>query len=66
MATLRLPQPPHAHRRAHAAVRARHSGEVTDIVEKEMYSFVDRMNGDALTCGPKNTPALCARRSSTI
>ena len=27
-------------------------GEVTDIVEKEMYSFTDSMNGDQLTLRP--------------
>ena len=27
-------------------------GEVTDIVEKEMYSFTDSMNGDQLTLPP--------------
>ena len=31
------------------ALFVRGLGEVTDIVEKEMYSFVDSMNGDALT-----------------
>ncbi len=30
-------------------------GEVTDIVEKEMYSFVDAMNGDALSLRPEGT-----------
>jgi histidyl-tRNA synthetase len=33
-------------------------GEVTDIVEKEMYSFVDAMNGDALTLRPENTAGV--------
>ncbi len=33
-------------------------GEVTDIVEKEMYSFVDSMNGEALTLRPENTSAV--------
>ena len=33
-------------------------GEVTDVVEKEMYSFVDRMNGDALTLRPENTAGV--------
>ena len=27
-------------------------GEVTDIVEKEMYTFVDQMNGESLTLRP--------------
>jgi len=30
-------------------------GEVTDIVEKEMYSFVDAMNGDPLSLRPEGT-----------
>ncbi len=34
-------------------------GEVTDIVEKEMYTFADR-NGDSLTLRPENT-ACCVR-----
>ncbi len=33
-------------------------GEVTDIVEKEMYSFVDTMNGDQLTLRPECTSAV--------
>ena len=33
-------------------------GEVTDVVEKEMYSFVDKMNGDALTLRPENTAGV--------
>jgi histidyl-tRNA synthetase len=33
-------------------------GEVTDIVEKEMYSFVDRLNGEALTLRPENTASV--------
>ncbi len=35
-------------------------GEVTDIVEKEMYSFTDRLNGDSLTLRPEGT-ASCVR-----
>lgn len=35
-------------------------GEVTDIVEKEMYSFIDGLNGEALTLRPEGT-AGCAR-----
>lgn len=35
-------------------------GEVTDIVEKEMYSFEDRLNGEQLTLRPEGT-ASCAR-----
>ncbi|AVG18359.1 MULTISPECIES: histidine--tRNA ligase [Chromobacteriaceae] len=30
-------------------------GEVTDIVEKEMYTFVDSLNGDSLTLRPEGT-----------
>jgi len=33
-------------------------GEVTDIVEKEMYSWVDSMNGDALTLRPEGTAGV--------
>jgi histidyl-tRNA synthetase len=35
-------------------------GEVTDIVEKEMYSFTDELNGDHLTLRPEGT-ASCVR-----
>ena len=35
-------------------------GEVTDIVEKEMYSFTDSLNGDSLTLRPEGT-ASCVR-----
>jgi len=35
-------------------------GEVTDIVEKEMYSFEDALNGDQLTLRPEAT-ASCVR-----
>lgn len=38
---------------------ARSIGEATDIVEKEMYTFVDR-NGDSLTLRPEGT-ASCVR-----
>ncbi|WP_310447151.1 histidine--tRNA ligase [Thiobacillus sp.] len=30
-------------------------GEVTDIVEKEMYTFVDELNGESLTLRPEGT-----------
>ena len=33
-------------------------GEVTDIVEREMYSFIDTMNGDALTLRPECTAGV--------
>ena len=35
-------------------------GEVTDIVEKEMYTFVDDLNGERLTLRPEGT-ASCVR-----
>jgi len=35
-------------------------GEVTDIVEKEMFTFTDRLNGDVLTLRPEGT-ASCVR-----
>lgn len=35
-------------------------GEATDIVEKEMYTFIDSLNGDSLTLRPENT-AACLR-----
>ncbi|WP_092843422.1 histidine--tRNA ligase [Modicisalibacter xianhensis] len=41
------------------ALFARSIGEVTDIVEKEMYTFEDR-NGDSLTLRPEGT-AACVR-----
>ncbi|WP_420474317.1 histidine--tRNA ligase [Noviherbaspirillum sp. ST9] len=37
---------------------ARGLGAVTDIVEKEMYSFVDTMNGDQLTLRPESTAGV--------
>ena len=37
---------------------ARGLGEVTDIVEKEMYSFEDSMNGDRLTLRPEGTAGV--------
>ena len=33
-------------------------GDATDVVEKEMYSFVDAMNGDPLTLRPENTAGV--------
>ena len=33
-------------------------GEVTDIVEKEMYSFEDKLNGERLTLRPEGTASL--------
>ena len=35
-------------------------GETTDIVEKEMYSFTDHLNGESLTLRPEGT-ASCVR-----
>ena len=40
------------------ALFVRGLGEVTDIVEKEMYSFEDAMNGDKLTLRPENTAGV--------
>ncbi len=37
------------------ALYVRGLGQVTDIVEKEMYSFTDSMNGDQLTLRPEGT-----------
>ena len=34
------------------------TGNTTDIVEKEMYSFEDRLNGEQLTLRPENTPGV--------
>lgn len=42
----------------HTPLFVRGLGEVTDIVEKEMYSFVDSMNGDALTLRPEGTAGV--------
>ena len=40
------------------ALFVRGLGEVTDIVEKEMYSFVDAMNDDKLTLRPEATAGI--------
>jgi len=40
------------------ALFVRGLGEVTDIVEKEMYSFADRLNGEELTLRPENTAGV--------
>ncbi len=40
------------------ALFVRGIGEVTDIVEKEMYSFTDSLNGEELTLRPENTAAI--------
>ena len=40
------------------ALFVRGTGDTTDIVEKEMYSFEDRLNGEQLTLRPENTPGV--------
>jgi histidyl-tRNA synthetase len=40
------------------ALFVRGLGEVTDIVEKEMYSWTDEMNGDQLTLRPEATAGI--------
>jgi histidyl-tRNA synthetase len=40
------------------ALFVRGLGEVTDIVEREMYSFEDSMNGDRLSLRPENTAGV--------
>ncbi len=40
------------------ALFVRGTGETTDIVEKEMYSFEDKLNGEPLTLRPENTPGV--------
>ncbi len=42
----------------HTPLFVRGLGEVTDIVEKEMYNFVDSMNGDALALRPEGTAGV--------
>jgi histidyl-tRNA synthetase len=42
----------------HTQLFTRGIGEVTDIVEKEMYSFTDALNGEKLTMRPENTAAV--------
>lgn len=41
-----------------AALFEKGSGDTTDIVEKEMYTFQDR-GGDALALTPEGTPGIC-------
>lgn len=41
----------------HTQLFVRGIGEVTDIVEKEMYSFTDALNGEHLTLRPEGTAA---------
>lgn len=42
----------------HTRLFTRGIGQVTDIVEKEMYSFVDSLNGDQLTMRPEFTAGV--------
>jgi len=42
----------------HTRLFARGIGEVTDIVEKEMYTFTDTLNGDSLTLRPEFTAGM--------
>ena len=44
------------------ALFVRGLGEVTDIVEKEMYSFEDRLNGEQLTLRPEATAGSSGAR----
>lgn len=52
------------------ALFVRGLGEVTDVVEKEMYSFTDASNGQQLSLRPENTAgvvrALSARKSAFL
>src|ERR1700709_250638 len=47
----------------HTQLFTRGIGEVTDIVEKEMYSFTDALNGENPTLRPENTAAVRAPAS---
>lgn len=42
----------------HTRLFTRGIGAVTDIVEKEMYSFTDALNGEQLSLRPENTAAV--------
>jgi histidyl-tRNA synthetase len=42
----------------HTVLFRRAIGEATDIVEKEMYSFVDELNGENLTLRPEATASI--------
>ena len=42
----------------HTPLFVRGLGEVTDIVEREMYSFADALNGDQLTLRPEATAGI--------
>lgn len=41
-----------------SALFSRGLGQVTDIVEKEMYAFTDKLNGDELSLRPENTAGV--------
>src|SRR5258708_35191897 len=42
----------------HTALFRRSIGETTDIVEREMYSFVDELNKESLTLRPEATASV--------
>ncbi len=42
----------------HTQVFVKGTGATTDIVEKEMYAFEDRLSGEHLTLRPENTPGV--------
>ncbi len=42
----------------HTALFRRAIGEATDIVEKEMYSFIDELNGEEVTLRPEATASI--------
>ncbi|NDA73974.1 MAG: hypothetical protein EBX69_11225, partial [Betaproteobacteria bacterium] len=41
-------------------------GEVTDIVEKEMYSFTDALNGEQLSLRPESTAGVVRAETSAL
>jgi (E)-4-hydroxy-3-methylbut-2-enyl-diphosphate synthase len=61
---VRLPQHARAHRRAHALF-VRGIGEFTDVVESEMYTFEDKLNGESLTLRPEATAGIVRATIST-
>lgn len=42
----------------HTSLFSRSLGSTTEIVQKEMYSFIDAMNGDNVTLRPENTVGI--------
>ena len=52
----------------HTRLFTRGIGEVTDIVEKEMYTFTDALNGESLTMRPEMTAGIvrAAHRAALI